>query len=108
MTFDYIPSTEEVRDIYRGTLIHKEGNTYEVIDPEQADAELDAWLEQMGRDIGASAWEEGVRAILHALRIVKLTDMPVNPYLETDGLRDLPGLRELVARKSVFVEEETK
>lgn len=40
----YTPTTEEVREIYRGCLVQTETNIYSFVDEAQADAEFDRWL----------------------------------------------------------------
>lgn len=44
---DYTPTTEEVREIYRGCLVQTETNIYSFVDEAQADAEFDRFIEDI-------------------------------------------------------------
>jgi hypothetical protein len=52
---DYTPTTEEMRHVYRGSLVQTETNIYTFVDETQADAEFDRWL----AEVKAKAWDEG-------------------------------------------------
>ena len=51
----YTPTTEEVREVYRGCLVQTDTNIYSFVDEAQADGEFDRWL----AEVKAQAWQEG-------------------------------------------------
>ena len=53
----YTPTTEEVREVYRGCLVQTDTNIYSFVDEAQADGEFDRWL----AEVKAQAWDEGFR-----------------------------------------------
>ena len=55
----YTPTTEEVREVYRGCLVQTETNIYSFVDEAQADAEFDRWLAEVKREAKEEAWTEG-------------------------------------------------
>lgn len=78
---EYIPTTEEVRDVYQSRLIQTGTNIFALIDEEQADAEFDRWL----AGVKAEAWEEGFDAGERDVHEHELThwddsDCIQNPY----------------------------
>lgn len=45
---EYTPTTDDVREAYRGIILATEKpEVFELIDPEQADAEFDRWLAEV-------------------------------------------------------------
>ena len=51
----YTPTTEEVREVYRGCLVQTDTNIYSFVDEAQADGEFDRWL----AEVKAEVWQEG-------------------------------------------------
>ena len=43
----YTPTTEEVREVYRGCLVQTDTNIYSFVDEAQADGEFDRWLAEV-------------------------------------------------------------
>ena len=76
----YTPTTEEVREVYRGCLVQTDTNIYSFVDEAQADGEFDRWL----AEVKAQAWEEGYDAGLQRDQLSK-SEFPygtvnTNPY----------------------------
>ena len=69
----YTPTTEEVREVYRGCLVQTDTNIYSFVDEAQANAEFDRWL----AEVKAEAWEEGFQDGHDSAMGVRNTD---NPY----------------------------
>ncbi len=55
----YTPTTEEVREVYRGCLVQTDTNIYSFVDEAQADAEFDRWLAEVKAQVWDDAWREG-------------------------------------------------
>ncbi len=70
----YTPTTEEVREIYRGCLVQTDTNIYSFVDEAQADGEFDRWL----AEVKAQVWADGYTAGTHDWRTESLTTP--NPY----------------------------
>jgi hypothetical protein len=76
---EHTPTTDDIRDSYRGTLVQIKTNIYSLMLPEEADAEFDRWLAEMK----AQAWEAGYVAGDADAHTENRLDSP-NPYLGDD------------------------
>lgn len=56
----YIPTTNDVREAYRGTILATDKpGVFELIDPAQADEEFDLWLDHLKHNQWASTFNKG-------------------------------------------------
>ena len=70
----YTPTTEEVREVYRGCLVQTDTNIYSFVDEAQADGEFDRWLAEHDRVVIAKAFHEWADFQIDSLRVAPTTD----------------------------------
>lgn len=57
---EYTPTTDDVREAYRGIILATDKpEVFELIDQEQADSEFDRWLDDVKRNAWARGYNEG-------------------------------------------------
>jgi len=52
---DYTPTTEEIREAWKNTLVPKGENTFEFVDPDVAETEFNRWLIQERKRVAEHA-----------------------------------------------------